>query len=80
MLKRRMHITIEFYRNNPPGPAESYFSRPTPEFADLQEARNAAQALAEAVHMEARYIIIQPGRMKPEHWALGDDGAWRQVK
>jgi len=75
-----MQIALEFYRNNPPGPAESYFSRPTPEFADLQAARDAVQTSAEAVPMGARYIIIQPGKMKPEHWALGDDGAWRRVK
>lgn len=75
-----MQITLEFYRNNPPGRAESYFSRPTPEFATIQEARDAAQSSAEAVHMNARYIIIQPRGMKPEHWALGDDGAWSQVK
>ena len=75
-----MQIALEFYRNNPPGPAESYFSRPTPEFADLQAARDAVQTSAEAIHMDARYIIIQPGTMKPEHWALGNDGAWSQVK
>lgn len=73
-----MQIALEFYRNNPPGSAESYFSRPTPEFADIQAARDAVQT--SALHVDARYIIIQPGRLKPEHWALGDDGAWRQVR
>lgn len=73
-----MQIALEFYRNNPPGPAESYFARPKPEFADVQAARDAV--LTATLHTDARYIIIQPGRMKPEHWALGADGAWSQVK
>ena len=75
-----MQIALEFYRNNPPGRAESYFSRRTPEFEDIQASREAVQTSSEALHLEARYIIIQPGRMKPEHWALGDDGAWSRVK